>query len=120
MQNKANIQAMHWLYSMTNAASFDAINAENALALINAQNSRLKALGAAFARVRDQRDRAWEALEEARKGLEKAPKKAMDDEGRYYCQCCARYVPVEEIRLEGKPLRICLNCGSEIFEEEKQ
>lgn len=114
MQNKANVQAMHWLYSMTNAASFDAINAENVLALINSQNNRLKALGAAFSRVRDQRNRAWEALEEARKGLET---KAADDAqtaGLYYCNRCKKLVQTEELTMGKHRLRICLECGEEV------
>jgi len=114
MQNKANTQAMHWLYSMTNAPSFDAINAENALALINAQNRRLKALGAAFAQVRNQRDRAWKALEEAREGLLKG-KEEEEREGRYFCPHCKCLVPTEMLRIDRSPLLICLRCGSEIF-----
>lgn len=114
MHNKANVQAMHWLYSMTNADSFDAINAENALALINAQNSRLRALGAAFARVRDQRDLAWKALEEARKGLETKNNDVPCTAGLYYCTRCKKLVQTEELTMGKDRLRICLECGEEV------
>lgn len=125
MQNKANVQAMHWLYSMTNATGFDAINAENALALINAQNTRLRALGAAFSRVKKQRDNAWKALEEARKGLE-TEKQETRMGGMNYCPVCKQYnVPTEVIRSHynfddpnsaNEPIyvEICLRCGNEV------
>lgn len=114
MQNKANEQAMHWLYSMSNAGGFDAINAGNAIALINEQNRRLKALGAAFSSVRTQRDRAWEALEEARKGLETKNSDVPDTAGLYYCVRCRKLVQTEELTMGKDKLRICLECGEEV------
>ena len=115
MQNKANEQAMHWLYSMSNAGGFDAINAGNAIALINEQNRRLKALGAAFSSVRTQRDRAWEALEEARKGLEtKTTETSNSNFYLYYCPRCRHLVETEEMTLGKHKLRICLECGEEV------
>lgn len=113
MQNKANEQALHWLYSMSNAGGFDGINAENALALINDQNRRLKDLGAAFSSVRAQRDRAWEALEEARKGLDE--KEKTDTDGYLkYCPKCRRLVQTEDMAMGKHRLRLCLECGEEL------
>lgn len=114
MQNKANEQAMHWLYSMSNAGGFDAINAGNAIALINEQNRRLKALGAAFNSIRSQRDRAWEALEEARKGLETKAANDAQTTGLYYCNRCKKLVQTEELTMGKHKLRICLECGEEV------
>ena len=104
---------------------FDRINAENALALIDLQNRRLKALGASFCQVKKQLDNAWKALEEARKGLETEKQETRMD-GMNYCPVCKQYnVPTEVIRSHygfddpdsaNEPIyvEICLRCGNEV------
>ena len=114
-ENRANIQAVHWLNSIKNSSEgFDSINAENALALIDLQNRRLKALGASFCQVKKQRDNAWKALEEARKGLETENNGTPDTAGLHYCNRCKKLVQTEELIMGKYRLRICLECGEEI------
>ena len=124
--NGATSHAVHWLNSVKNSSEgFDSINAENALALIDLQNRRLKALGASFYQVKKQRDNAWKALEEARKGLETENEKKQSDR-LTYCPVCKQFgVPTEVIRSyynfddpdsTNKPIyvEICLRCGNEV------
>lgn len=67
-RNKAHEQAMIWLYSMAaDPDSFQAINAENCIALIEQQRKALVSLGAHFNNIRKQRDRAWKVIDEARR-----------------------------------------------------
>lgn len=67
-RNRANEQAMMWLKSMcADPNSFNAINAENCMALIERQRKALVSLGAHFNNLRKQRDRAWKIIDEARK-----------------------------------------------------
>ena len=64
-----------WLKSQTaNPNSFDAINAENALALIEKQRKALVSLGAHFNNLRKQRDRYFRVIEEARRKIDGASK----------------------------------------------
>ena len=69
-RNLANEQAVVWLKSMAaDPDSFNAINAENCLALIEKQRKALVSLGAHFSNVRKQRDRYARVIEEARKKM---------------------------------------------------
>ena len=81
-RNRANEQAMVWLRSMcADTDSFNAINAENCIALIHKQQNALMSLGAHFNSMKRQRDRYLTVLEEARKKLaeEKERKNSMEN-----------------------------------------
>lgn len=69
MKNIANEQALVWLRSMANDQNdiFNAINAENCLALIEKQRKALVSLGAHFCNLKKQRDRYARVIEEARR-----------------------------------------------------
>ena len=71
MKNPRNLaadQAITWLYSMmADPDSFNAINAENCLAMIERQNKNLRSLGAHFSNLRKQRDRLLKELEDEKK-----------------------------------------------------
>ena len=67
MKNRANEQAIVWLKSMcADTNSFNAINAENCLVLIDKQRKALVSLGAHFNNLKKQRDRYAQVIEEAR------------------------------------------------------
>ena len=69
-RNRADEQAIVWLKSQTkNPDSFDAINAENALALIDKQRKALVSLGAHFHNLKRQRDRYARIIEKARNDI---------------------------------------------------
>lgn len=66
-KNRANEQAILWLNSMrADPNSFNAINAENCLALIDRQRKALTSLGAHFNNLRKQRDRYARVIDDAR------------------------------------------------------
>lgn len=70
-RNRANEQAILWLNSMrADPDSFNAINAENCLAIIDKQRKALVSLGAHFNNIRKQRDRYWRVIEEARRKMD--------------------------------------------------
>lgn len=69
-KNRSNEQALAWLESMSHSENFfDAINAKNALALIDKQRKALVSLGAHFSNLRKQRDRYAAVIEEARRKI---------------------------------------------------
>ena len=69
-RNRANEQAMVWLQSMrADPDSFNAINAENCIALIERQRKALVSLGAHFNNLQKQRDRYFRVIEEARRKM---------------------------------------------------
>lgn len=71
MKNRASEQAIVWLKSMcADSDSFNAINAENCLALIDKQRKALVSLGAHFNNLRKQRDRYARVIEEARRQMD--------------------------------------------------
>jgi len=70
-KHRANDQAILWLHSMmADPNSFNAINAENALALIEKQRKALVSLGAHFNNLKKQRDRYARIIDLARQKVE--------------------------------------------------
>ena len=67
-RNVANDQAMTWLRSMANSENvFDAINAQNCLAMIEKERKAYISLGAHFCNLKKQRDRYAKIIDEARR-----------------------------------------------------
>jgi len=126
MKAKSSDQARTWLASMKASDDiFASINAGSALDLIQEQERKLNVLGAAFTRVKKERDQAWEALEKAREGLLEARRAPSGgDDAGYYCTHCGMPVPTEMVNMWDPvrnckdKVRICLRCGEPIVELE--